>query len=139
MVIMAVDLGKARTGVAVCDSGETLAFPKEVIFEKNENRLVEKICSLASEYKAELIVAGLPKNMDGSQGFRCDECKHTAGLIKDKSGIPVELWDERCTTIIAANNLNDTNTRGKKRKQVIDSVAATIVLQDYLNFRKNRA
>lgn len=139
MIIMAVDLGKARTGVAICDSGETLAFPKEVIFERNEERLAEKICGIAAEYKAELIVAGLPKNMDGSQGFRCDECKRTADLINEKSGIPVEFWDERCTTIIAANNLNDTNTRGKRRKQVIDSAAATIILQDYLNFRKNRA
>ncbi len=137
MVIMAVDLGKVRTGVAICDSGETLAFPKEVIFERKEDKLVDKICSLAEEYKAELIVAGLPKNMDGSQGWRCDECRHTAELITEKCGISVELWDERCTTIIAANNLNDTNTRGKKRKEVIDSAAATIILQDYLNFRKN--
>ncbi len=138
MIIMAVDLGKARTGVAVCDSAETLAFPKDVIFERNEERLVDKICDLAKVYKAELIVSGLPKNMDGSQGFRCDECRHTALLIEEKSGLKVELWDERCTTVIAANNLNDTNTRGKKRKQVIDSAAATIILQDYLNYRKNK-
>lgn len=138
MIIMAVDLGKARTGVAVCDSMETLAFPKEVIFEKNEQRLVDKIWELAKENKAELIVVGLPKNMDGSQGFRCDECRHTTSMIEEKSGIKVDLWDERCTTMIAANNLNDINIRGKKRKAVIDSAAATIILQDYLNFRKNK-
>lgn len=138
MIIMAVDLGKARTGVAVCDSGETLAFPKQVICERNEERLTEKICELAAEYRVELIVAGLPKNMDGSQGYRCEECRHTAELIEAKSGIKVDLWDERCTTIIAANHLNDTNTRGKKRKQAIDSAAATVILQDYLNYRKNK-
>lgn len=76
--------------------------------------------------------------MDGSQGFRCDECRHTASMIEEKSGIKVDLWDERCTTMIAANNLNDINIRGKKRKAVIDSAAATIILQDYLNFRKNK-
>ncbi len=135
---MAVDLGKARTGIAVCDSAETLAFPKEVIFERNEQRLVDKICTLAKEYKAELIVAGLPKNMDGSQGFRCDECRQTASLIEKQSGIAVDLWDERCTTVIAANNLNDNNVRGKKRKSVIDSAAATVILQDYINYRKNK-
>ncbi len=139
MIIMSVDLGKARTGVAICDSGETLAFPKEVINERNEERLVGKIAELAAEYKAELIVAGLPKNMDGSQGFRCDECRHTAALIEERSGIKVELWDERCTTIVAATQLNETNVRGKKRKQVIDSAAATVILQDYLMFRKNKA
>ncbi len=138
MIIMSVDLGKARTGIAVCDKNEMLAFPKEVIFEKNEQRLVEKICESAKELSAELIVVGLPKNMDGSQGFRCEECCNTAKQIAERSGIPVDLWDERCTTIIAANQMNDTNTRGKKRKQLIDSAAAAVILQDYLSYRKNK-
>lgn len=137
MIIMSADLGLARTGIAVCDKGETIAFPKEVIFERNEERLVDKIISVAKENMVELIVVGLPKNMDGSQGYRCDECRHTAQMIEEKSGIKVDFWDERCTTIIAASNLNDTNVRGRKRKQVIDSAAATIILQDYLNYRKN--
>jgi putative Holliday junction resolvase len=135
---MSVDLGKARTGIAVCDKNEMLAFPKEVIFEKNGQRLVEKICKSAKDLSAELIVVGLPKNMDGSQGFRCEECRNTAKQIAERSGIPVDLWDERCTTIIATNQMNDTNTRGKKRKQLIDSAAAAVILQDYLSYRKNK-
>ena len=137
MIIMSVDLGKARTGIAVSDNGESFAFPKTVITEYNNEKLIEKICNCANEYSAELIVVGLPKNMDGSLGWRAEECSETAKKIKEKSGKEVVMWDERCTTVSAHTALNFTDTRGKKRKNVVDAVAAVIILEDYLNFKKN--
>ncbi|MBQ2286850.1 MAG: Holliday junction resolvase RuvX [Acutalibacteraceae bacterium] len=138
MIIMSVDLGKARTGIAVSDSGESFAFPKEVINEYSTERLVEKICGCAVKYSAELIVVGYPKNMDGSAGSRALECAEIADMIKEKSGKSIVMWDERCTTVSAHTALNYTDTRGKKRKSVIDAVAAVIILEDYLSYRKNK-
>ncbi len=132
MIIMSVDLGKARTGIAVSDATNQFAFPKTVITEYNTERLVEKICELATEFSAERIVVGYPKNMDGSLGDRANECADIAKLINDKSGIEVVLWDERCTTVTAHNYLSMNNVRGKKRKQTVDAVAAVIILEDYL-------
>ena len=137
MIIMSVDLGKARTGIAVSDSGESFAFPKKVITEYNEEKLINKICETAKELGAEMMVVGVPKNMDVSSGWRADECIAIADKIKEKSGIEVNMWDERCTTVSAHTYLNMTDTRGKKRKEVVDAVAATIILEDYLNYRKN--
>ena len=138
MIIMSVDLGKARTGIAVSDSGESFAFPKTVITEYNTEKLIKKVAALAGEYGAELIVVGYPKNMDGSLGSRAQECKDIAEKIGMESGTETVLWDERCTTVSAHTALNYTDTKGKKRKNVIDAVAAVIILEDYLNFRKNR-
>ena len=138
MKIMSVDLGLARTGIASCDSLELLASPVTVIFEKNEQKLIEKIVLLAHEQGAERIVVGLPKNMDGTSGERATECERIAGIIAEKSGIDTVMWDERCTTVSAINALNVTNTRGKKRKAVVDAVAAVMILQSYLDYRRNR-
>lgn len=138
MIIMSVDLGKARTGIAVSDKGESFAFPKQVITEYSEVKLVAKIAAAAKEFSAELIVVGLPKNMDSSEGFRAEECRATAEKIGEATGIEIVLWDERCTTVSAHTLLNMNDTRGKKRKQTVDAVAATIILEDYLNFRKNQ-
>ncbi|MEE1161469.1 MAG: Holliday junction resolvase RuvX [Acutalibacteraceae bacterium] len=137
MIIMSVDLGKARTGIALSDSGESFAFPKTVITEYNTEKLVKKIAALSGEYGAELIVVGYPKNMDGTAGSRAQECKEIAEKIGAASGKETVLWDERCTTVSAHTALNYTDTRGKKRKEVIDAVAAVIILEDYLKFRKN--
>ena len=137
MIIMSVDLGKARTGIAISDSGESFAFPKTVITEYNTERLVKKVAALANEYGAELIVVGYPKNMDGSAGSRAEECKEIAEKIGIEAQKETVLWDERCTTVSAHTALNFTDTRGKKRKEVIDAVAAVIILEDYLKFRKN--
>lgn len=136
MVIMSVDLGKARTGIAVCDKTEFLASPYTVIFEKSPNKLPEKVAQAAKEVKAELIVVGLPKNMDGSEGESAQNARDFAKKIQDLTGLETVMQDERGTTVTAHNFLNTTNTRGKKRKNVIDEVAATIILQDYLDKRK---
>ncbi len=138
MIIMSVDLGKARTGIAVSDKGEGFAFPNCVITEYNEEKLVMKVAEKAKELGAELIVAGLPKNMDGSEGFRAEECRAAAKKIAEASGIEVVMWDERCTTVSAHTVLNMNDTRGKKRKQTVDAVAAVMILEDFLTFRKNQ-
>lgn len=133
MIIMAVDLGLARTGIAVCDSMEILASPVCVINEGYEPKLIDAICEKAKELRAEKIVVGLPKNMDGTSGERANECSRIGGLIGEKTGIPVVMQDERQTTVTAHNALNVTNVRGKKRKAVVDAVAAVIILQSYID------
>lgn len=136
MIIMAVDLGLARTGIAVSDAGEGFAFPKGVIAEKDEERLIGKICESAKEYNAQRIVVGLPKNMDGTLGERAKTCEVIAKKIGEKSGIDTVLFDERCTTVSAHTYLNMNDVRGKKRKNTVDAVAATVILEDYLRFIK---
>ena len=137
MIIMSVDLGKARTGIAVCDKTEFLASPYTVIFEKSPKALPNKVAHAAKDVKAELIVVGLPKNMDGSEGESAQNARAFAETLRELTGIETVMQDERGTTVTAHNFLNTTNTRGKKRKNVVDEVAATIILQDYLDSRKN--
>lgn len=137
MIIMSVDLGKARTGLAVCDKTEFLASPHTVIFEKSPQKLLQKVAQAAQELKAELIVVGLPKNMDGSEGESAQNAREFAQKLAELSGVEAVMQDERGTTVTAHGFLNETNTRGKKRKSVVDEVAATIILQDFLDKRKN--
>lgn len=132
MIIMSVDLGKARTGIAVSDESCQFAFPKGVITEHNTERLIKKICEKAKEFEALRIVVGYPKNMDGTLGERAREYAETAQKIQAAGGIQTVLWDERCTTVTAHNYLNMNNVKGKKRKQTVDAVAAVIILEDYL-------
>lgn len=137
MKILAVDLGKARTGLAICDEDEVLASPVRVISERNWDRLTSMIVQEAKTLSAKQIVVGLPRNMDGSEGESAQNARAFAEQLKALTSISIVLWDERGTTITAHEYLNDTDTRGKKRKAVIDAVAATVILQDYLSFRKN--
>ena len=138
MVILGVDLGKARTGVAVCDKSELLASPVEVVNEHNRERLLERVAQLAKDRRAEQIVVGLPRNMDGSEGESAQNARAFGAELAEKTGLPVGFSDERGTTITAHGFLNETNTRGKRRKATVDAVAATIILQDYLDYRRNR-
>ena len=126
MKILAVDFGDTRTGLAICDKNEMLASPLGVITERDFNECIKKTALVVQENKAELIV-----------GERAEKCSLFADELKKLSGKTVELWDERCTTVSAHNFLNATNTRGKKRKAVVDAVAATIILESYMGFRKN--
>lgn len=139
MVIMSVDFGRVRTGIAVCDRSEFLASPVTVINEKYVPALVEKVAALAAEKKAELIVVGLPVNMDGTEGESAQNARRFAEDLHSVCGIEVDMLDERCTTMEAHQFLNATNTRGKKRKAVVDAVSAVIILENYLTKRKNSA
>ena len=138
MIILGIDLGKARTGVAICDKGELLASPLTVVTEYHREQLVEKLAVLAKENKAELLAVGLPRNMDGSEGESAQNAREIGALLEEATGLPVEFVDERGTTITAHGYLNETNTRGKKRKVVVDAVAATVILEDCLRRRRNQ-
>ena len=138
MIILGIDLGKARTGVAICDRGELLASPLTVVTEYHREQLVEKLSALAKENKAELLAVGLPRNMDGSEGESAQNAREVGALLEEATGLPVEFVDERGTTITAHGYLNATNTRGKKRKAVVDAVAATVILEDCLRRRRNQ-
>lgn len=137
MIILSVDYGDVRTGIAVCDKMQMLASPVGVITQRDREKLCDEICKIAKDKNAVRIVVGLPKNMDASEGFRAQVCKELAQLLREKSGLEVCLQDERLTTVSAHNILNATNTRGKKRKQTVDAVAAVLILEDYLNKLKH--
>ena len=134
MIIMGVDFGDARTGLAVCDKGEMLASPAGVISEKDFTRCQEKVAAAAKEHRAELLVVGYPKNMNGTVGERAELCQKFGDGLKELTGLPVVMWDERCTTVSAHSYLNVTNTRGKKRKAVVDAVAAKSPKPDLFRF-----
>ncbi len=138
MKILAVDLGDARTGLAVCARDELMAEPAGVIATKSYAETLQKTAQAAAEHKAELVVVGHPKNMNGTVGDRAKKCEDFAEKLGALTGLPVVLWDERGTTVTAIHYLNETNTRGKKRKGVVDAVAATIILEGYLSYRKNQ-
>lgn len=136
MKIMGIDYGDARTGVAFCDVREILATPYTVIKETYQPKLVDRLSEIISEEKPELLVIGLPRNMDGSYGYRCDECRALGELLKEKTTLPVEFQDERLTTVMAHNALNDNNIRGKKRKDTVDAVSAVMILQSYIDSKR---
>ena len=136
MIIMSIDLGKARTGIAVCDKTEFLASPYTVIFEKSPQRLMEKAVQAVKDTKAELVVVGLPKNMDGSEGTRAELCREFGRKLGEATGLPIQMWDERRTTVEAHNILSQHNYHGKKRKNTVDAVAASLILEGYLNFKR---
>ncbi len=137
MKIIAVDFGDSRTGIAMCDKTEMLASPLCVIHEKDFDECIKKTAEIITENKADIVVVGYPKNMNNTVGERAEKCTLFSEKIKELTGTAVELWDERCTTVSAHNYLNTTNTRGKKRKAVVDAVAATIILESYMGYRKN--
>lgn len=132
MVIISVDYGDARTGIAACDKLQMLASPVCVIVEKNRERLISKIAEIAAERKAERFCVGLPKNMDGSEGFRAEACRNFGEELQKTTNIPVVFRDERLTTVSAHNILSSNDVRGKKRKNVVDAVSAVLILEEYL-------
>ena len=134
---MSVDFGDARTGLAMCDITEFLASPIGVIHEKRFEHAIEKVAAAANEHGAEAIIVGLPLNMNGSEGPRAELCREFAAKLGELVSVPIRMWDERQTTVSAAGYLNETDTRGKKRKAIIDAVAAVIILDSYLQWRKN--
>ena len=136
MKIMAVDLGLVRTGLAISDELELLASPIGTVTERDTNVLADKIAAAVSEHDAGALVVGLPRNMDGSKGESAERAEAFAERLRMLTGLPVSLWDERLTTVSAIGYLNETNVRGKKRKAIVDTVSATIILEDYLNSRR---
>ena len=135
--ILGVDFGDVRTGIAICDASRFLASGMSVISPGGIEKTAQAIADIAVEQKVVAIVIGLPVNMDGSEGSRAQRCRKLASLIGEVCEIPTLLFDERMTTMTAARYLNETNTRGKKRKQVIDALSAQIILQNCLDRLKH--
>ena len=134
MIIMSVDFGDARTGIAVCGKSEMIASPVTVIAEKDFDKCIEKTAALAKEQRAEKIVVGYPKNMNGTIGERAQACEAMAHKLEEMfPACKVVLWDERLSTVAAEKVLVDADMRRKKRKQVIDMMAAVVILQNYLD------
>lgn len=138
MKILAVDLGRVRTGLAISDPTGFIATPVGTITQRDIKKLVLEVSETARHEGADEIVVGHPRNMDGTCGESAHMAESFAKALKTETGLPVRLWDERMTTMSAIGILNETNTRGKKRKAVVDTVAATIILQDYLDSFKNK-
>ena len=136
MKILSVDYGDVRTGIAMSDVRGMLASPLCVIEQSYQPKLVDRIVQIVEENKIEKIVIGLPRNMDGSYGYRCDECRSLGDAISEKIDVDIFYEDERLTTVMAHNVLSDNNVRGKKRKQTVDAVSAVMILQSFLD--KNR-
>ncbi len=136
MRILAVDLGLVRTGLAICDELEMLASPVGTLTQPDLEALCEEVAVVAARESAKEIVVGHPRNMDGSRGESAQRAEGFAEALATRTGLPVKLWDERLTTVSAIGFLNETNVRGKKRKQLVDTVSATIILQEYLDSRR---
>lgn len=132
--IMAVDYGDARTGVAISDLLCSLVGTTYVIHSRNTEKTLVQLKQLAVENDVGQIALGLPKNMDGTEGPRAQLCREFAVLLEEATGLPVRLWDERRTTVEAHQILNDHNYHGKKRKNTVDAVAASLILEGYLRF-----
>ena len=133
MRILGVDFGDRRTGVALSDELGWTAQGLTTICHWNPEEVAKEVAKIAIDNKAEKIIVGLPKNMDGSVGFRGEATKDFAEKLKTEIDLPIIFWDERLSTVAAHRTLNETNVRGKKRKNVIDTVAATYILQGYLD------
>ena len=131
--ILSVDFGDVRTGLAVSDASRLLASGIGYITPGGIEKTADAIVAAAKENSAVAVVVGLPRNMDGSEGSRADRCKKLARLIEERCELPVAMMDERMTTMTASRYLNETGTRGGKRKQVIDTLSAQIILQNVLD------
>lgn len=137
MKILAVDYGDSRTGLAICDEGEILASPLKTLFERNFDRCVEQTAQAAQESRAKLIIVGDPVNMNGTRGERSEKCTLFAEKLRELVEVPVRMWDERSSTVTAITYMNEINKRGKKRKEALDQAAAAVILESFLQYRKN--
>jgi len=132
---MGIDYGDARTGIAVSDLLCSIVGNTTVIPSRNTDKAVSQIKELIESSDVGELVVGLPRNMDGTEGARAALCREFARRLEEETGLPVVLWDERRTTVEAHNILSDHNYHGKKRKNTVDAVAASLILEGYLAFR----
>lgn len=132
---MGVDYGDARTGIAISDLLCTIVGSTCVVPSRNTEKAIADIVKLVQENAVGEIVVGLPRNMDGTEGARAELCRDFADKLAQATGLPVKMWDERRTTVEAHNILSQHNYHGKKRKNTVDAVAASLILEGYLAFR----
>ena len=131
--LLGVDFGDTRTGLAVSDPSRLLASGIGYVSPGGIEKCADTVSDIAREQGVAAIVVGLPVNMDGSEGSRAARCRKFAYMLSERTGLPVAMFDERMTTMTASRYLNETNTRGKKRKTVIDTLSAQIILQNCLD------
>ena len=134
--IMAIDYGDARTGVAISDLLCSIVGSTFVVPSRNTDKAIADIVKLCRDNMVGTIVVGLPRNMDGSEGPRAELCRAFGEKLGEVTGLPIKMWDERRTTVEAHNILSEHNYHGKKRKNTVDAVAASLILEGYLNFKK---
>ena len=133
--IMGIDYGDARTGVAISDLMCSIVGSTYVVPSRNTEKAIADIVKLCKDNMVGQIVVGLPRNMDGTEGARAELCRQFAAQLGEATGLPVTMWDERRTTVEAHNILSQHNYHGKKRKNTVDAVAASLILEGYLSFR----
>ncbi len=136
MKILGIDYGDARTGLSVSDATGMLAGSPTVIHEWNFDALTDKLTAFIQTNRIEEIVLGHPKNMDGSVGVRAEKCEALAKLLEERTKLPVILWDERRTTVSAHAILRENGKKTKKHRQSVDAVAASLILQGYLDYKR---
>ena len=134
--MMGIDYGDARTGVALSDLLCTIVGSALVVPSRNREKAINDIVRIARENEVGTIVVGLPRNMNGTEGARAELCREFADLLREATGLEVVMWDERRTTVEAHNILSQQNYHGQKRKNTVDAVAASLILEGYLNSRK---
>lgn len=133
--ILAIDYGVVRIGLALSDPTGFLAQSLEVMKRISDDVASERIAQMAREREVSEMVVGLPLNMNGSEGEKAKICRAFAAKLEGRTGLPVRLFDERLTTVAAQRSLIEQDVRRNKRKQVVDAIAATVLLQTYLDFR----
>ena len=131
--LLGVDFGDTRTGLAVSDPSRLLASGIGYVSPGGIEKTVEAVAEVAKKNGVSAVIVGLPVNMDGTRGSRAQRCEKFARMLKEQVGVPVAVFDERMTTMTASRYLNETDTRGKKRKQVIDTLSAQIILQNCID------
>lgn len=131
--ILGIDPGSRRVGVAVSDAGGSIAFPLAVLERKDDDSYLDELADLARLREADEIVVGLPTRLDGTEGPEAVEAVRIAGILRNKLGLPVHMLDERFTTRIAQGALRANNVNSRKQKPMVDKVAATLLLQSYLD------
>ena len=136
MRIMAIDYGDAHTGVAISDLTGLLAGYTTTINTRKQEEVLSALAALIQEYGVTELVLGYPKNMDGTLGPRAEKAEAMAEALRERFGLPVKLWDERRTTIDAHNILAGAGKNAKKQKKTVDAVAAALILEGYLTFRR---
>ena len=134
MKVLAIDYGDARTGIAISDYTGLLVGTTDVIHSRKPDVTAREIARLAREHGAQRLVMGFPRNMDGTEGPRAALYRAFAAQVEAETGIPVVLWDERRTSVEAHQILSDCNYHGKKRKNTVDAVAASLILEGYLSY-----
>ena len=134
MKILGIDYGEARTGLAISDETEFLSNTYGTLHERNKEALADRVTAVCQEHNVQKIVLGLPKNMDGTEGFRAQATRQFKELLIERMpDVPIDFYDERMTTMIASHFMAEAGTKGQKKRNAIDALSAQIILQDYLD------